>query len=55
MAAIVNAHAPSTGRRRTAVALLAAALVLTVLTRPQVLVGVALLGLVRCSFARSGT
>ena len=40
-------------RSRAAVALLAAALVLTVLTRPQVLVGVALLGLVLVPLERA--
>ena len=45
--------APSTRRSRAAVALLAAALVLTVLTRPQVLVGVALLGLVLVPLERA--
>lgn len=51
MAAIVSA--PPTGRRRAAMALLVAALVLTVLTRPQVLVGVALLGLVLVPLERA--
>ena len=45
--------APSRRRSRAAVALLAAALVLTVLTRPEVLVGVALLGLVLVPLERA--